>query len=270
MASNSVKGKIILITGAGAGFGKAAAEKLAGEGANIIATDINLEALEATLVACRASGVEVLGGKHDVASEADWQTIIAATEQKFGKLDALINNAGYMLTKAFMQTSLSEYQNIHKVNVESIWIGVQSAYPLLKNAAEANPAGGAAVINISSIYGQIAGFAQSAYSATKGAVRMLTKAQAIEFARANDGIRVNSVHPGPGNTALAQNGVAQMIESGMVESAEQAVAFLTQLIPAGRFAEPEDLADLMLFLCSDASRYFTASEFTLDGGYSAI
>ncbi|QQD19143.1 SDR family oxidoreductase [Spongiibacter nanhainus] len=270
MASHSVKDKIIMITGAAAGFGKATAEKLAAEGAHIVATDINVDALGDTLDQCRALGADVIGGRHDVSNEKDWNQIIAKVQGEFGKLDALINNAGYMLTKPYLQTSLEEFRQIHRVNVESVWVSVQKAYPLLKMAGEQNPSGNASVINLSSVYGQISGLAQSAYCATKGAVRMLTKSQAVEFARTGDPIRVNSVHPGPGNTALAENGVAQMIEAGMVSTPEEALALMTSLIPAGRFAEPEDISDLMVFLCSDASRYFTGSEFTLDGGYTAI
>ncbi len=270
MASHSVKDKVVMITGAAAGFGKATAEKLASEGAHIVATDINVEALGDTLDCCREYGVQVVGGRHDVSDENEWRHMMNKVEGEFGRLDALINNAGYMLTKPYLATSLEEFRRLHRVNVESVWIGVQSAYPLLKHAVQQSAAGSASVVNLSSIYGQVAGFAQSAYCATKGAVRMLSKSQAVEFARAGDGIRVNSVHPGPGNTALAENGVAQMIEAGMVESPEQALAFMTQLIPAGRFAEPEDISDLMVFLCSDASRYFTGAEFTLDGGYTAL
>lgn len=270
MASHSVAGKVILITGAASGFGKATAETLAAAGADIVATDIDAEALGDTLDNCRAHGATVLGGRHDVSSEADWHNLLNRVDVAFGRLDGLINNAGYMLTKPYLNTSLEAFRRIHKVNVESIWMSVQAAYPLLKKAAQRAPGASASVVNVSSIYGQVAGFAQSAYCATKGAVRMLTKCQAVEFARAGAGIRVNAVQPGPGNTALAETGIAQMIEAGMVKSADEALAFLGGLIPAGRFAEPQDVADLMVFLCSDASGYFTASEFTLDGGYSAL
>ncbi|GAB3368839.1 glucose 1-dehydrogenase [Spongiibacter taiwanensis] len=270
MASHSVTGKVIMVTGAGAGFGKAAAEKLASEGASIVAPDIDASALGATLDTCRRLGAKVVGGCHDVSSERDWEQVLSKAECEFGKLDGLINNAGYMLTKPYLQTSLDEFRKIHRVNVESIWISVQAAYSLLKKGASESPGGSASVINVSSIYGQVSGFAQSAYCATKGAVRMLTKSQAVEFARAGDGIRVNSVHPGPGNTALAQTGIAQMMAAGMVASEDEALTFLRTLIPAGRFAEAEDIADLMVFLCSDASRYFTGAEFTLDGGYTAL
>lgn len=269
MAHRSVKGKVILITGAGAGFGRKAAETLAADGARLMLTDINATAAEETAALCHAAGAEARTAAHDVADGAAWKTVIDAVAQHFGHLDALVNNAGYMLTKPYLQTTLEDFRRIHQVNVESIFVGTQLAFPLLAKAAKASPAGSASVVNISSVFGQVAGFAQSAYCATKGAVRLLSKCQAVEFARAGSGVRVNSVHPGPGNTALAVNGVQQAIEAGLVDSPEALIGQLTALIPAGRFAEAEDVADLIHFLCSDASRYLTGSELTIDGGYTA-
>ena len=269
MATHTVENKIALITGAGSGFGKSTAEKFANQGASLVLTDINIDALETTAEACRQYGVEVISAQQDVGSNQDWAKVLSQAEKKFGKLDCLMNNAGYMLTKPYLATSLEEFHNIMRVNVDSVWLSVQMARPLLKKAALDTPAG-ASVVNLSSIFGQISGFSQSAYSATKGAVRMLTKSQAVEFARGGDNIRVNSIHPGPGNTALAANGVAEMIKHGMVKTPDEAMAFLLGLIPSGRFAEPDDISNLMIFLCSDASSYFTGSEFTLDGGYTAI
>jgi NAD(P)-dependent dehydrogenase (short-subunit alcohol dehydrogenase family) len=267
--THTIKNKIVLITGAGSGFGKSTAEKFASMGASLVLTDINMDALEETVETCRHHEVNVISSLHDVGCKEDWSSVLNKTEEKFGKLDCLINNAGYMLTKPYLATSLDEFQKIMRVNVESVWNSVQIAHPLLKKAAMDNPSG-ASVINLSSIFGQVSGFSQSAYSATKGAVRMLTKSQAVEFARAGDNIRVNSVHPGPGNTALAENGVAEMIQNGLAKSPEEAMKFLLGLIPSGRFADPSDISNLMFFLCSDASSYFTGSEFTLDGGYTAI
>lgn len=268
MANPSVTDKVVLITGAAAGFGRKTAETLAEGGASLVLTDIDSNGLAATADACRAHGVKVATLRHDVASQSDWEAVIALADQHFGRLDALVNNAGFMLTKPFLQTSLDEFRRVQAVNVESIWLGTQLAYPLLARAA-ASSEGGASVINISSVFGQVAGFAQAAYCASKGAVRLLTKCTAVEFARAGSKIRVNSIHPGPGNTGLAVNGIKEMLEAGLAPSQEEAVAFLNSLIPAGRFAEPEDIADLVRFLCSDASRYLTGSELTIDGGYTA-
>ena len=267
MANKSVKGKVIMVTGAAAGFGQKTALTLAADGAHVVATDRDGAGAEATAAQCRALGVRSLAAHHDVSEPGHWASVMAMVEAEFDHLDGLVNNAGFMLTKPYLKTSLEEYRRVQTVNVESIWIGVQAAYPLLHRAAQQR--GNAAVVNISSVFGQVAGFAQSAYCASKGAVRMLSKCQAVEFARAGTGIRVNSVHPGPGNTGLAINGIKEMLEGGLAQSQEEAVGYLNSLIPFGRFAEPEDIADLILFLCSDAARYLTGAEFTADGGYTA-
>jgi NAD(P)-dependent dehydrogenase (short-subunit alcohol dehydrogenase family) len=268
MATRSVAGKVVLITGAGAGFGRKTAETLAADGAKLVLTDLNEGAARESAARCESLGAQVVVAAHDVASEVDWSRVIKLVETEFGHLDGLVNNAGYMLTKPYLQTSLAEFRRIHQVNVESIWIGTQLAFPLLQKAAKAST-GGASVINVSSVFGQVAGFAQSAYCATKGAVRLLTKSQAVEFARMGSGVRVNSVHPGPGNTGLAVNGVQEAVAAGLADSPEALIGQLTAMIPLGRFSEAEDVADLVHFLCSDASRYMTGAEFTVDGGYTA-
>lgn len=267
MAGKSVEGKIIMVTGAAAGFGQKTALTMAADGAHLVVTDRDGTGADATATQCRMSGVKAISATHDVSDPAQWTAVMQKVEAEFGLLDGLVNNAGFMLTKPYLKTSLEEFRRVQSVNVESIWIGVQTAYPLLHAAALGN--GNASVVNISSVFGQVAGFAQSAYCTSKGAVRMLTKCQAVEFARAGTGIRVNSVHPGPGNTGLAVNGIKEMLEGGLAQSQEEAVGYLNSLIPAGRFAEPEDIADLVLFLCADASRYLTGAEFTADGGYTA-
>lgn len=267
MASKSVKDKVIMVTGAAAGFGQKTALTLAADGAHVVVTDRDGDGAEATAAQCRALGVKAVSARHDVSEAGHWASVITTVEAEFGHLDGLVNNAGFMLTKPYLKTSLEEFRRVQAVNVESIWVGVQAAYPLLLTAAQQR--GTASVVNLSSVFGQVAGFAQSAYCTSKGAVRMLSKCQAVEFARAGTGIRVNSVHPGPGNTGLAVNGIKEMLEGGLAQSQEEAVSYLNSLIPFGRFAEPEDIADLILFLCSDAARYLTGAEFTADGGYTA-
>ncbi|WZB62048.1 SDR family oxidoreductase [Achromobacter xylosoxidans] len=164
------------------------------------------------------------------------------------RLDGLVNNAGRMLTKPFLRTSVAELRTLHAINVESIWIGTQTAYPLLEAAARAS--GGASVVNISSVFGQVAAVAQSAYSATKGAITVLTKSVA-EFARTGSNVRVNSVHPGPGNTPLLANGLKELLQEGLTGSAEEAAAFVRGLMPNSSLTEPEDVAGTVLFLVSD-------------------
>ena len=151
MATHTVENKIALITGAGSGFGKSTAEKFANQGASLVLTDINIDALETTAEACRQYGVEVISAQQDVGSNQDWAKVLSQAEKKFGKLDCLMNNAGYMLTKPYLATSLEEFHNIMRVNVDSVWLSVQMAHPLLKKAALDTPAG-ASVVNLSSIF----------------------------------------------------------------------------------------------------------------------
>ncbi len=173
-----------------------------------------------------------------------------------------------MLTRAFLRTSVEELRSLLAVNLESVWIGSQAAYPLL--AATAQARGAASIVNVSSVFGQVGAIAQSAYAAAKGGITVLTKSVAAEFARSGCGVRVNSVHPGPGNTPLLANGLRELIEEGLVPSPQDARTLALNLIPAGRLAEPADVSHMILFLCSDLSSYLTGAEFTVDGGYTAV
>ncbi|MCC4594202.1 SDR family oxidoreductase [Xanthomonas campestris pv. phormiicola] len=261
--------KVVLVTGAAGGFGRRTSELLARAGAKVVATDLDGDGAAETARLCAAHGAQAWSFAHDVSSEEDWRRVIAHTgERTQGRLDGLVNNAGRMLTKPFLRTSLAELHALQAINLDSIWIGMQTAYPLLSATAAAH--GGAAVVNISSVFGQVAAVAQAAYSATKGGVTILTKSVAAEFARAGANVRVNSVHPGPGNTPLLENGLKELIQEGLVASPEQGAALVLGLIPNGRLTEPEDVANTILFLVSDLSRNITGAEFDVDGGYTAV
>jgi cyclopentanol dehydrogenase len=260
--------KVVLVTGAAGGFGRRSCEEFARAGAKVIASDLDGEGAAQTARLCRELGAQAWGRPHDVTKEDDWNRVIdVCIQHAGGRLDALVNNAGVMLTRPFLKTSLADFRRLMSVNVESMWIGSQQAHPLLAHTAAVH--GAASIVNVSSVFGLAGAFAQAAYSASKGAVTLLTKSVALEFARAGSGIRVNSVHPGPGNTALAINGLQEMIKEGLAQSQEEALGYVASLIPNGRFAEPEDVAQVILFLCSDLSRYITGAELVVDGGYMA-
>lgn len=265
----NLQGKTVLVTGAAGGFGRRTSEWLAKAGACVIATDIDGDGAAETARLCSALGNQAWGFAHDVTSEQDWQRVIKQVgELAGGRLDGLVNNAGRMLTKPFLRTSVAELRALHAINVESVWIGTQTAYPLLLAAAQAH--GGASVVNISSVFGQVAAVAQAAYSASKGAITVLSKSVAAEFARAGTDVRVNSVHPGPGNTPLLYQGLQQLQQEGLIGSPEDALAFVRGLIPNGRLTEPDDVAGTVLFLLSGLSRNITGAEFDVDGGYTAV
>ena len=246
--------KVALVTGAAKGIGREVADTLERHGAVVVASDID-PSRDGT-----ARGAML---PHDVTSEADWDEVLANIKARDGRLDILVNNAGIILNKPFLDTSLDDLRRVLRINVESIWIGMQKAAPLMSE-------GGGSIVNLSSIYGQLAGPMHAAYSASKGAVRLMTKGVAVEFARSGSGIRVNSVHPGPVETALGLSGLEPAIAAGRFPDMEAAKAFVAAGFPMGRWANTGDVAGAVLFLASDASRFMTGTELVVDGGYSLL
>lgn len=251
----SLAGKVALVSGAAKGIGREVADTLERNGATVVATDI----------APSEKGTD-RGAmlRHDVTDGGDWDTVLADIEAREGRLDILVNNAGIILNRPFLDTSLEDLRNVMRINVESIWIGMQKAAPLMARD------GGGSIVNLSSIYGQLAGPMHAAYSASKGAVRLLTKGVAVEFARSGSGIRVNTVHPGPVETDLGLSGLEPAIAAGRFPDMESAKAFVASSFPMGRWANTGDVAGAVLFLASEASRFMTGAELTVDGGYSLL
>ncbi|SEH19245.1 NAD(P)-dependent dehydrogenase, short-chain alcohol dehydrogenase family [Sphingopyxis sp. YR583] len=249
-----LKGKVALVTGAAKGIGRDVADTLEGHGATVVASDIDPSPDGS------ARGAML---RHDVTSEADWDAVLGDIKAREGRLDILVNNAGIILNKPFLDTSLDELRRVLRINVESVWIGMQKAAPLMTG-------GSGSIVNLSSIYGQLAGPMHAAYSASKGAVRLMTKGVAVEFARSGSGIRVNSVHPGPVETALGLSGLEPAVAAGRFPDMEAAKAFVASGFPMGRWANTGDVAGAVLFLASDASRFMTGTELVVDGGYSLL
>src|SRR5690606_37916949 len=179
----------------------------------VYATDIDGVALDQTVAELRAEQLAVHGCQQDVSDPAAWSAVLDRIGQAHGRLDVLVNNAGIMQSKPFLQTSLEDFRRTQRINVDSVFIGIQAAVPLLRKSAEHHEAG-ASVINLSSIYGQIGGDMNAAYCASKGAVRLLSKALAVELGRAGLRIRFNSVHPGGVDTDLGRGGLQAFIEHG--------------------------------------------------------
>ena len=188
----------------------------------------------------------------DVTSEADWQKAIADTVSAFGRLDILVNNAGISISGRVEDTSVEEWDRVMDVNAKGVFLGTKAAIPEMRKA------GGGSIINISSQLGLVGTEHSSPqYQASKGAVRLLTKATAIQYA--GDGIRCNSVHPGPI--------VTPMTEAGRADP-ERNRTMLSR-IPIGRYGQPEEIANGVLYLASDESSYVTGSELVIDGGWTA-
>ncbi|SEU09782.1 glucose 1-dehydrogenase [Paenibacillus sp. NFR01] len=241
-----LEGKIAIVTGAAQGMGAAHARRFVAEGAKVVLTDLN-EEKGAALV--NELGANALFVKQDVTSEEDWAAVIAKTEEKFGPVNVLVNNAGITMAKSILQTSLGEYRRIVDINQVSVFLGMKSVIPSMRKA------GGGSVVNISSINGIVGG--AIGYTDTKFAVRGMTKAAAVECA--HYGIRVNSVHPG----VIATPMVVQ-------EDTKAAVEEFAKHIPIKRVAEPEEVTSLVLYLASDESSYSTGAEFVVDGGITAV
>ncbi len=265
----SLKNKNIVITGAARGLGLSMARYLSDLGANLVLTDI--EGQEMSKVAdeiSAACGKNIRTFTHDVASEDAWQEVIAAVGSFWSHVDGLVNNAGIMPHVPFPETSLDLFRKTQQINVESVFIGVKSFLPLLKAGGESGQA--ASVVNISSMFGQVAGPMHSAYCTSKGAVRLLTKSLAVELPKLGYNIRCNSVHPGVMDTGVSVTALQTLVDMKLFDSVEQAGEHFNNVIPMGRPGCGKEIAAGVAFLLSSESSLMTGSELTLDGGYTAI
>lgn len=248
-----LQGKIALITGAGTGIGKTTALRFAKEGAKVVVTDINLENVKKTADEIQQSGGEALALHHDVSHEDSWTQVVDASISAYGQIDILFNNAGIYFIKPLAETTLDEFNRMMSINVTSVFLGMKHVMPLMAKK------GGGSVINASSVAGLKGAAGHIAYGASKGAVRIMTKDAAVEYAPAN--VRVNSIHPAYINTAMGAYAVntAKIPESELAEI----------VAPLGRFGTVEEVANLVVFLASDESSFSTGAEFILDGGATA-
>jgi 3(or 17)beta-hydroxysteroid dehydrogenase len=248
-----VAGKVVLVTGAGSGIGRATAKLLAAEGATVIVTDIN-----------RAGGLETvqqIGGKarfeeQDTSREADWKRIIDDILAREGRLDGLVNNAGVLgpYPATFETETLEQWRRTLAVNVEGVFLGCKHGVPAIRQS------GGGSIVNLSSLAAFLGTPNLSAYGASKGAVRQFTKTVAIDCARKGYKVRCNSVHPGVILTPMGEG----------ILSSETARERTRKSIPIGDFGAPEDIAYGILYLISDESRFVTGAELVIDGGMNAI
>ena len=246
-------GKVAFISGGARGMGAEEARLFAQQGAKVAIGDIIEEDGRKVEAEINAAGGECLFVRLDVTSEVNWQDAIAATVSRFGALHILVNNAGIGGVGGLVEdTSVEEWELVMDINGKGVFLGTKAAIPEMQNA------GGGSIINISSQLGIVATDNSSPqYHASKGAVRILTKSTAIQFAP--DGIRANSVHPGPVNTAMTERR----------REDPEAFALMRSRIPLGRFAEPIEIANAVLYLASDESGYVTGSEVVVDGGWVA-
>ncbi|HAT54945.1 MAG TPA: 3-beta hydroxysteroid dehydrogenase [Lactobacillus sp.] len=246
--SNRLTGKVAIVTGAAAGIGRAIAESFAKEGAKVVVTaDHNVEGGQKVADELGDAGLFV---QQNVAQESEWQKVVAATKEKFGKVDIVVNNAGIGGANGPVENmSLEDWQRVIDVNLTGNFLGVKYGINAMKENG-----GVGSIINISSVAG-LRGLPMAApYSASKGGSRLLTKAAALSVAQEGLKIRINSVHPGWVDTAIIPEEVRDAV---------------TKTIPMGHMGEPNDIANVCVFLASDESKYATGAEFVLDGGQNA-
>jgi NAD(P)-dependent dehydrogenase (short-subunit alcohol dehydrogenase family) len=255
-----VEGKVALVTGGASGIGAGCASRLAEEGATVVITDVQ-DAKGGELVAA----IQKAGGKarylhHDVTSEDEWVAIVADIEKTEGRLDILVNNAGIgVACPSITMMKLEDWRRQQAVNVEGVFLGIKHSLPLMRKAGN-----GGSIINMSSVAGLKGSPPLAAYSATKGAVRLFTKAVALECANFKDGVRVNSVHPGIIETPIWLS-IAGMGQPG-ANAPPDLDAMTATAVPLGVKGVPKDIANGVLWLASDESRYVTGLELVIDGG----
>jgi NAD(P)-dependent dehydrogenase (short-subunit alcohol dehydrogenase family) len=261
--AGQVAGKVALVTGGASGIGQAIAELLAEEGASVVVTDI--DELKGPDV---VSGIQKAGGAalflhQDVTSEPRWVEVIAEVKEHFGRLDVLVSNAGIGIgAPSIVEMSLADWRRQTAINLDGVFLSVKYCLPLMRKT------GAGSIILMSSLAGLRGSPTLAGYSATKGGVRLFAKSVAMECASAEDGIRVNSVHPG-----IIDTPIWGKIPSGGAASGQNAPIDFEMLAklatPLGRAGRAREIAQGVLYLASDASSYVTGTELVIDGGMFA-
>ncbi len=254
-----LEGRVALVTGGARGLGAAAAKALAAEGAKVVVTDVS----DGSAIAAEIGGAYI---KHDVTSEEEWIAAIAFAKQTFGGLDILVNNAGIFWMKPIALETLESFRKMQQVNVEGVFLGLKHAIPAIAERGDKWDGGGS-IINLSSVAGIIGSPMTLAYNASKGAVRLMTKAAALECARAGQKVRVNSVHPGIINTSMMTEAAEAIAgASGVNDTMERFASFH----PMGHMGRDIDIANAVAYLASSRAAFMTGSEMVVDGGMTAM
>ena len=257
--SGRVEGKVALITGGASGIGRGCAEKLAAEGAVAVVTDLQDDKGAETIAAIEKAGGKAWYLHHDVTDEAAWEGVVAEIKTRHGRLDILVNNAGIGIGGSIVEMKLEDWRRQTAVNLDGVFLGTKHSIPLMRASGD-----GGSIINISSVAGLKGSAMLAGYCATKGGVRLFTKAVAMECANAKDGIRVNSVHPGLIETPIWLT-VGQAVNP-LANAPPDLDAMSALAVPLGVKGWPLDIANGVLWLASDESRYVTGQELVIDGG----
>ena len=247
-----LENKVALISGGARGMGAAEVRMFAREGAKVVIGDLLDTEGRQVEAEINETGGECVFVHLDVTQESEWQRAVETAVTRFGKLDVLVNNAGIVRLTSLEDTSNADWDLVMAVNAKGVFLGTKAAIPEMRKV------GGGSIINISSTSGITANMAsQPSYPASKGAVRIFTKSAAIQYAK--EGIRVNSVHPGPVDTPMA----AERLSNPELQQR------INEKTPLGRSGQPDEVAYGVLFLASDESSFMTGSELVIDGGWTA-
>jgi NAD(P)-dependent dehydrogenase (short-subunit alcohol dehydrogenase family) len=246
-----LKNKVAVVTGAASGLGLGIAARFVAEGASVMLTDIDLEG-GAKSAARLGERARFIG--HNVSSDDDWRAVIAATEEAFGTLDVLVNNAGITLMGSVEDISLEAFDRSFDINVRGVFLGCRHAITAMKARRSGS------IINIASVSSFKPMPELVAYNGSKAAVALMTKSIALHCAQTGTGVRCNSINPGVVRTAMLDKVMAQ------VPNPEELMNGYIAMHPIGRVGEPEDIAAMAVFLAGDESGFVTGSAFTVDGG----
>jgi len=247
---NRVQDKVILVTGGAMGMGQSHCELLAAQGARVFVADVDEAAGGAVAEGIRGRGGQAEFLPLNVTRSADWQSAVATVVRKAGRIDVLVNNAGILVLKPVQDTTEQDWDRVFDVNVKGVFLGTQAVVEPMKAQGRGN------IVNISSIYGLVGAPSAAAYEASKGAVRLFTKACAVDLAPF--GIRVNSVHPGVIETPMTRD---------LLSTPEGRAAVLGPTL-LNRPAKPVEVSQAVLFLASDESSFVHGAEMVVDGGYT--
>ncbi|MBP6766837.1 MAG: glucose 1-dehydrogenase [Reyranella sp.] len=255
-----VSGKVAIVTGGASGIGEACAETLAREGASVLITDIDDTLGKGVVERITKAGGKAHYMRHDVRDEAAWPGVIEEAEKRYGRLDIMVANAGIGIMSPIVTMTLADWQRQQAINLDGVFLSIKHSIPAMKRA------GGGSIVLMSSVAGLRGAPGLAAYSATKGGVRLLAKSVALEHAA--DNIRCNSVHPGIIATPIWEKiptGAEGNRRNAPIDPRERAAA----TVPLPRVGEARDIANGVLFLCTDAGNYITGQELVIDGGMTA-
>ena len=248
-----LQGKVAIITGGARGQGEAEARMFAREGAKVVFGDVLDDEGRRVEADIAAAGGEAVYVRLDVTDEDSWREAVGTAVSRFGKVDILVNNAGIASWNAGDDATVEEWDRLMEINAKGVFLGTKAVIPAMRAA------GGGSIINISSISGMVGQTnIHPGYNASKGAVRILTKSTAVQHAA--EGIRCNSIHPGPVKTPMTERSWSN---PEWLKATERRT-------PLGRYAEPDEIAYGVLFLASDESSFMTGSEVVIDGGMTAL